>query len=64
MAVKRCYTKEFKLNAVKLRMNLKKGERIKCLTKNLKILPATLYNWVVLYKEKGEEGFAELEVFQ
>lgn len=55
------YSKEFKLNAVKLYINRdrKKKQSITSISKDLKISNATLGNWVLLYREKGEEGLEE-----
>lgn len=58
-AAKGFYSKEFKLNAVKLYINRKKGQTLTSIAKDLKIATITFSNWVLLYREKGEEGLEE-----
>lgn len=55
------YSKEFKLNAVKLYINRDRKNRqsLKSTAEELKISNTTLSNWVLLYRDKGEEGLAD-----
>lgn len=58
------YSKEFKLKAVKLYINRKKDENLTSICNNLKISSPTLHKWVLLYRDKGEEGLIETETSQ
>lgn len=53
------YSKEFKLNAVKLYINRERGKSISTLAKELKISAPTLSAWVLYYRDRGEDGLVE-----